>query len=178
MLLFYFLFWRIRRALSARDADRLCEDILTARVPSVHVWVGRVLAVRTGSLIVTPPNFATMAPKKRARTAAVAASASSSSQPVDVAAPKLMLRGGVPHVRGAPLRGPERGWTRGEAGGAPVGAAHARLLLAARGVGAHAAVRGDAQRDAPLARLDRGAAEATLPRRGAGPAVGVGGAGD
>ena len=39
------------------------------------------------------PNFATMAPKKRARTTA---SASSSSQPAD-AAPKLTLRGGVPH---------------------------------------------------------------------------------
>ena len=38
-----------------------------------------------------------MAPKKCARTAAVAASASSSSQLFDAAAPKLMLRGGVPH---------------------------------------------------------------------------------
>ena len=83
----------------------------------------------------------------------------------------------APLVRGASLRGTERGRTRGEAGGAPVGAPHARLLRAARGVDAYAAMRGDAQRDAPLARLDRGAAEATLPRRGAGPAVGVGGAG-
>jgi len=37
-----------------------------------------------------------MAPKKRARTAAGRASASSSSQPA-TAATKLMLRGGVPH---------------------------------------------------------------------------------
>ena len=42
------------------------------------------------------PNFATMAPKKRGRTAAAAASSSSSSQPAG-AAPKLTLRGGVPH---------------------------------------------------------------------------------
>ena len=41
-------------------------------------------------------NFATMAPKKRARTAAAAATASSSSQPA-AAAPKLTLSGGVPH---------------------------------------------------------------------------------
>ena len=41
-------------------------------------------------------NIATMAPKKRARTAVAAASTTSSSQPAD-AAPKLILRGGVPH---------------------------------------------------------------------------------
>eukprot|EP00964_Phaeocystis_antarctica_P008768 scaffold4753_cov58-Phaeocystis_antarctica.AAC.2 len=42
------------------------------------------------------PNFATMAPKKRARTAA-AASASASSSPPAGAATKLTLSGGVPH---------------------------------------------------------------------------------
>ena len=78
----------------------------------------------------------------------------------------------APHVRGAPLRRTERGWTCCEAGVTPVGAPHARLL-ASRGVAARAAVRGDAQRDAPLACLDCGT-EAALPRRDAGLTVGLG----